>query len=389
MKRKMLSLLMAFCLMLSLAPAAFAVDATMDETTFRNAVAAGGEVVLTGNVTLTSKLTINKAVVIDGTSNQYAINYTGSQNVAIEINTNDQVDMYDLTINATAMNDRGIDLLSSSPHILLENVTMNVNARGISFKQDGDATDAVVELYESHILNSRVTGDYAENTAIGDLRGISLFDTKNCKITLESSSIKGFGYSINLTGTKDSTTNTVDFEKTNVNVVDSDIFGWTAFNVWSSNTIFNISGSHLRGINPSYGSWDSFATIVVNDDIYNQFDNSHADKCQFNISDTLIDNFIPAEKLETQIEAGAITVEFLFRIDSEGVTEADMTNVTFQDNTDVLGCAFIAGNGNYTQAFYDYIMGNENDARFVWHTPAVSTYSDGETELPLVVVLAS
>lgn len=84
-----------------------------------------------------------------------------------------------------------------------------------------------------------------------------------------------------------------------------------------------------------------------------------------------------------------VTAEFLFRIDSQGVTVADMDTVTFKDNTDVLPCAFIAGNGNYTQSFYNYIMGNMVPAggdEFKWTTVPTSTYSDGQTALLLVIV---
>lgn len=398
MRKRLLSILLAVCMMLTLAPAAFAVDAdtanpTMDETTFRNAVAAGGTVTMTGDVTLTTPLTISNAVTIRGSSSHYSINFNVENAAALTIDTNSAVSIQNVTLNATASGGRGIDLTSSAPHISLANSTLNVHTRGISFKQSGDATNAVVTLNRSHILNSQITSEnYSEETTIGDTRGISLFDTKDCQITITNqSSIKGFGYSINLTGTRDST-NTVPLDGTTVTVNNSDIFGWTAFNVWSSETLFNISGSHLRGINPSYGSWDSFATIVVNDDIYNTNDQLHADACIFNITDTTIDNFIPAEKLKDQIEAGAITMEFLFRIDNQGVTKAKMDGVTFKDNTDVLPCAFVAGNYNYTQEFYDYVMGlngtETHTAEFNWVTLPTSTYSDGTTELPLVIVLS-
>ena len=76
----------------------------------------------------------------------------------------------------------------------------------------------------------------------------------------------------------------------------------------------------------------------------------------------------------------------MFRIDSEGVTRAIMSDVTFKDNTDVLICAFVAGNFNFTQNFYDYITNDDNSGRFLWVTEPTSTYSDGITELPLVVV---
>lgn len=393
MKRRIISILAVCCMMVAMMPAAFAAGTTMDETEFRNAVAQGGTVTMTGDVTLTSPLTITKGVTIDGTSNKYSINSNVTNDAALIVNTTEDVELVDLVLNATEANGRGINLTSSSPQLYLTGVTMNVNARGISFVQSGDATEAVVSLDQSHILNSRVTGNYEENTATGDLRGISLFDTKNSTIILDDSSIKGFGYCFNLTGTKDPLKNTVSFQDTTIDVMnDSEIFGWTAFNVWSSDTEFNIEDSHLRGINPSYGAWDSFATIVVNDDIYDMSDELHADACTFNITNTLIDNFIPADKLEQQIAEGKVTAEFLFRVDRYGVTRANMDTVTFKDNTNVLPCAFISGNGNYNQAFYDYVMGSMiapegEETEFVWWTDPVSTYSDGQTALPLVIVV--
>lgn len=266
MKRRIISILAVCCLMVAMMPAAFAAGTTMDETAFRNAVAQGGTVTMTGDVTLTSPLSITKGVTIDGTSSKYSIDYNGGSN-ALTVSTNETVRLQNLELNATENNGRGINLTSSSPKLYLTGVTMNVNARGISFVQSGDATGAVVSLDQSHILNSRVTGSYEENTTIGDTRGISIFDVKDSDFTLTNSSIKGFGYSINLSGAQD-TDGIRNAQGTKVTVTGSQIWGWTAFNIWTCNTIFDITNSDLRGINVSNGSTDGFAAVVLNDNIY-------------------------------------------------------------------------------------------------------------------------
>ena len=55
MKRRIISILAVCCIMVTMMPAAFAAGTTMDETAFRNAVAQGGTVTMTGDVTLRAR----------------------------------------------------------------------------------------------------------------------------------------------------------------------------------------------------------------------------------------------------------------------------------------------------------------------------------------------
>ena len=351
-----------------------AATAVTDEASLRSAVEAGGAITMSNDITLTSALDISKAVTIDGGT--HALTYNVATSAAITVSTNAQVTMKNLTLNATASGGRGIDLTGSSPHLTLTNSTLKVHTHGICFTQSGDATGAVVILGNSKILNSQVSGSYDTNTTIGNTRGISLYNTKDCWIRiLNGSEIKGFGYSINLTGTDDAH-GVCDFNNTRVEVTNSEIYGWTAFNVWSAHTIFNITNSHLRGINTSSNYSNSFATIVVNDDIYGYFEGSHADACKFNISGGIIDNY----------RTGTCD-EYLFRIDDYGVTEATFSNnVKFVDNTNALPCAFVAGNQAPTLKFYNYVYNRDGLNRIQGAEDGCTSYYANGALLPLALL---
>ena len=117
----------------------------------------------------------------------------------------------------------------------------------------------------SVIQNKRVS-DYETEAAYGDYRGISLYDATAACVNVTNSTIQGFGYTINLTGTKENDVR--DFKGTKIDVSNSKLMGWTSLNIWTCNTVFDIADSELRGINTSNGSSDGFAAVVLNDNIY-------------------------------------------------------------------------------------------------------------------------
>lgn len=370
---------------MALAMTAFAAPAFADDNAdLQNLInnATSGTVTLDKDYTITDTIEIDDGITING--NGKTITYSGNGS-ALSVTAQEAVVLNDVDVTAASSGAYAISLTSSQPDLTLTDCVIKADTRGINMYPEGGCVGGNLKLDNTDVLNSRIT-DYETNAVVGDARGIALYDVKDSEITIENeSNILGFGYSINLTGTKDSVTHTSDYQDTEINVDNSKIFGWTAFNVWSSNVNFYIDDSHLRGINPSYGLSDTFATIVVNDDIYNNNDQFHADRCEFYITGTTIDNYIPPEKIEDQAQSG-LTAEFLFRIDSQGVTVAELEDVTFRDNTDTLVCAFVAGNFNFTQEFHDYITNDDGTDRFIWINDPVSTYSDMTTPLPLVVV---
>ena len=264
MKKQLVSILTAGCLMAAMVPAAFAADATMSEDAFRSAVAEGGAVTMTGDVTLNSTLEIKDGVTING--NGYTITYTpNTQTYAIDVQTNEPVTFQNVTIDATVGSmTSGISAQNCIPDLTLDKTTLNVMRWGIAFNPTDDGAGLNVMNY-SVIQNKRVS-DYETEAAYGDYRGISLYDATAACVNVTNSTIQGFGYTINLTGTKENDVR--DFKGTKIDVSNSKLMGWTALNIWTCNTVFDIADSELRGINTSNGSSDGFAAVVLNDNIY-------------------------------------------------------------------------------------------------------------------------
>ena len=125
------------------------------------------------------------------------------------------------------------------------------------------------------------------------------------------SKILGFGYPINMAGDKytDGVRDTMD---STINITNSDIWGWCAMNIWTINTTFNITSSDLKGFVETDNSWNSFATIVLNEDIYKGVtDSSKANV--FNISGgSVTSNCVSSN---TQV------YHCLFRLDKEFMSE--------------------------------------------------------------------
>ena len=264
MKKQLVSILTAGCLMAAMVPAAFAADATMSEDAFRSAVAEGGAVTMTGDVTLNSTLEIKDGVTING--NGYTITYTpNTQTYAIDVQTNEPVTFQNVTIDATVGSmTSGISAQNCIPDLTLDKTTLNVMRWGIAFNPTDDGAELNVMNY-SVIQNKRVS-DYETEAAYGDYRGISLYDATAACVNVTNSTIQGFGYTINLTGTKENDVR--DLKGTKIDVSNSKLMGWTALNIWTCNTVFDIADSELRGINTSNGSSDGFAAVVLNDNIY-------------------------------------------------------------------------------------------------------------------------
>ena len=198
--------------------------------------------------------------------NGYTITYTpNTQTYAIDVQTNEPVTFQNVTIDATVGSmTSGISAQNCIPDLTLDKTTLNVMRWGIAFNPTDDGAELNVMNY-SVIQNKRVS-DYETEAAYGDYRGISLYDATAACVNVTNSTIQGFGYTINLTGTKENDVR--DFKGTKIDVSNSKLMGWTALNIWTCNTVFDIADSELRGINTSNGSSDGFAAVVLNDNIY-------------------------------------------------------------------------------------------------------------------------
>ena len=312
MKKRLLSLLMAMCLMATMVPAAFAADTTMSEETFKNEIASG-TVNMTGDVTLTSPARIENGVTING--NGFSVNGSVS-NGLLCVDTDQTVTITGLTINGSV----GIDVVSASPNISISGSEINVTSRGIRY-YDEDSTDNIpasfsnstLTLNNTTIQNTLKPADktYENWSHQGDSRGISIWNVKNSTINIvNGSEILGFGYPINMAG--DVVNGVRDMEDSTINITDSDIWGWCAMNIWTIDTTFNITNSNLKGFVETDNVWNSFATVVLNQGIYGDITNSSKANV-FNISGGSVSS--------TCVSNNEDVFHCLFRLDKEFMSE--------------------------------------------------------------------
>lgn len=290
-------------------------------TTLEDAIdnaSSGDTVELLSAVEVANTLNIDTGIVLQGSEDAY-ITFTGASGKTLfDVTTNEQVTLKN--VYGEAVNGRIMVLNASSPHVTFENCEFYAKERGISFTQNGIAKNASLILDGTKIFctqNVPKDGDFSKEAAIGDVRGISVFDVKNSEIILRNNSeLSGFGYSINVAGTNGGSA-IVDNSGLVITIEDSLIRGWTSLNVWGSFAKYNIIDSYILGINNSTGESNSFSAITFNGDIYDQFDGMHAYNNELYIKDSTITNY---QKEGTLTTSGKIVLEELLRIDN-GITK--------------------------------------------------------------------
>ena len=314
-------ILLSVVMMLSLSATVFATEGdtqtveTVDE--LKNALSAGGSITLSDDITLTEPLDISKGVTINGAGHTIT-DSTGALSPVFKINTSEAVVINNVTISGAA---RGFDLLNEVANLTLTGCTVNVSQRGVTCSLDSyDGMSLVLD--NTKINNTKVTNYETEAVYDQYSRGISLWGTKNSAVTLKKGSeINGFSYCINVSGPK-SDNGVADTSGLTVKVEDSTLRGWTGFNVWGSQATYTLKNSTVLGINISTGTSDNFSAITFNDDIYDQFENSHSENNILNIENSTIKNY----------QNGPCT-EQLLRIDC-GITKLNLSGtVNFVDTT--------------------------------------------------------
>lgn len=341
-----------------------------------DAAPAGGTVTLTEDVTISTSLEINKALTIDGAS--HALTYTGSAG-AINTQTNDPLTLKNLTLNATASGGRGVEMFGSAPVITVDNCTLNVNSRGVGTRGSSPTAGARITVTDSTIQNSQLPSGETYDTwaTVADTRGISAWNMKQANIDVTRSTIQGFGYCFNVSGDKDSF-GVAETENTVFTITNSHIKGWTTFNVWGAHSTYNITNTELLGVNVATSGWNSFATIVVNDDIYGYFEGSHAEANTFNIKGGSIKNYLSAEA-----QAAGIT-EQLIRIDKDGITKI-VFNKSGRTNVAVQDCAGCCESVLYSPVWdAETMQGYYDDQTLIGKGNCTAVKSDGTTVLPLL-----
>lgn len=309
MKRRIISILAVCCLMVSMVPAAFATGGSDDLQARINNATAGDTIALTGNETISSTLIINKEITLDGNGN--TLTMIGGT-YAIDVQTDAAVTVEDIQIDAEAAGGRGIYISATQPHFTLLNSTLNVNNRGIGFSDNGTVAGATVTVDNSTIQNSqKPAGKTYENWSHqGDSRGIGFWNNKGITVDIKNNSaILGFGYPLNMVGDVNGGR---DMMNSTINITNSDIWGWCALNIWTIDATYNITNSHLKGYVETDNTWNSFATIVLNEGIYGNV--TSADKANvFNITGGSVSS--------TCVSTNENVFHCLFRLDKEFMSE--------------------------------------------------------------------
>lgn len=261
MKKRLLSLVMAFCLLLSLAPAAFAAD-TSGLQALIDAATAGQTITLTKNYTLTEPVTITKAITIDG--NGYSVTAASGKN-AFNASVGG-VTLNNLTINASGS---GYGVNSTGSSLTVTNCAINVVTRGINF-YPATSSGAALNVSGTVIKNTAVSNYDTSANYGADNRGIATADVLGGTVTISNCSILGFKYSINAVVSPESnaTVSLRDGQGTRFDISGSTIKGWTALNIWSAATNFTFTDCTLVGINTLSGSSNNYSTVQANDGIY-------------------------------------------------------------------------------------------------------------------------
>ena len=221
--------------------------------------------------------------------------------------------------------------------IELKNSEIQVNgagARGICFAGASDGT--TITLDNTKILN----GSNPLNEWLGGYsRGLALFNASNMTVNIQNNSqIAGFQYAIN-SGRDGATSGLRIF------VNDSDIRGWTTFNVWTDGGVFSVENSTLTGMNGEYNGDKtySFSAFVINSDIYNN-GWGIAENNQVILKDTTVNAITEDDQ----------PVETLLRIDVDSTEVEFQGTVTFTDNTNgAAGAVLDIGNMDDPVAFMD------------------------------------
>ncbi len=274
MKKKMLSIVLTFCLLFSLVPAVHAEEndavSVANEADLLTALSGTCTVIdITADIALNNTLVINRAVTINGgtAKNTLSKANTDSSNYVIQIAA-DGVTLNNLTVEGDYA------VIDTANHAVVQNCDVKATRIGVQFYPAAAISSPKITVENCVIQNTNQESPYNVDYST-DNRGLSTYQVKGGTVTISDSQILGFKYGINpVIDEKDPGTDTLrDGEGTEFDVADTTVWGWAALNIWSANTNYTFTNCTLTGVNKFSSGANSFATIVANDDIYNGNEN--------------------------------------------------------------------------------------------------------------------
>lgn len=259
---------------------------------------AGQTIELINDVTLTSTVSINKGITINGgghsVSSDSASPFTLS---GFNTSATNSVTFKNVKINATGSSGRGIEVNQFAGTLTLTGCTLTVGQRGVTYGTSNKNIDLVIS--NTTIENCSVTDPTTQYTNSVS-RGLSIWTTNNTPnntVTLTNTVIKGFAYSINVAGGGTG--------GTEVTMNGGATYGRAAINNWNKNNTFTLTGVDIHGLNNQTGPTERFACLVD----YNENGQS-ADNNVYNITDCTF----TATLSDAAITAGGNAAQMMFAL---------------------------------------------------------------------------
>lgn len=234
----------------------------------QSALATGGEITLTANITTDATLNVSQAnttligngfaikstdqYVLQISANNvsvknivlYAATSKAGRGILVNDKTNDvKISLDNVTINAT---ERGMDVWYSN------NVTLNISNSTIQLVPNGGLSQNEETGMPATDNYDKVTTSVNNNYS----RGINIGQLTNSTIVMTNTTVQGFFYNVNNIGGT--------MLGTKVTATECTFKGRAAFNIWGDDGEYVCNDCAVTGINNFSGKSESFASFVLN-----------------------------------------------------------------------------------------------------------------------------
>lgn len=264
---KIMALLVVAFMAVTILPMVDADETANDTTDLQTKIdqtPSGGVLVLEKNYNLSGSVTIDKRMTLSGGDNKYSITGNGFNLINI---TESGVTIKNLRLDVSG---NGFAINCDARVLTVTGCDIEADSRGINYYWTGSSLllRPSLTVTGTNITNSSAESLYnvCYNT---DNRGISIGNLKRGTATITDCSINGFKYGINVfIDENTSSNNPRNANGTVFDISNTEVWGWTALNIWSGNTTFNITKCNFTGVNKFSDGFNDYSTIMANDGMY-------------------------------------------------------------------------------------------------------------------------
>lgn len=147
------------------------------------------------------------------------------------------------------------DVALEEPYQVAPGQEVVINGNGNTLSSDtGTRVINVDTAADASVTLNDVVIDAADKE-----RAVSVYGSPNAEIVIDNSTLDSDYYTVNISA---------DSPGTTLDIANSTITGWCAFQTWSSNVEINVDNSTLIGLNDkayNAAGWNNFSTIVINE----------------------------------------------------------------------------------------------------------------------------